>query len=68
MNLYNLKEVTNKTGMSRASIYRFYERNADLWDQTKIKVKKRLIPESHLVLISKTNIYSSRDFIKQKKG
>jgi len=58
MNLYNLKEVSDKTGMSRASIYRFYERRPELWVETKIKIKKRLIPEAHLPLITKTNIYA----------
>lgn len=58
MNLFNLKETTERTGMSRASIYRFYERNPELWNETKIKTKKRLIPEEHLIKITKTNIYA----------
>jgi len=68
MNLYNLKEASEKTGMSRASIYRFYERNTHLWHETKIKVKKRLIPESHLVLISKTNIYTKALQLEEQNG
>lgn len=67
MNLYNLKEVSQKTGMSRASIYRFYERNTELWEQTKIKLKKRLIPESHLSLITKTNIYTTALRLEKEK-
>jgi hypothetical protein len=59
MNLYNLKEVSEKAGVSRATIYRFYERNNGLWNETKIKTKKRLIPESHLSLITKSNIYTT---------
>jgi predicted DNA-binding transcriptional regulator AlpA len=35
MNLYNLKETSKKTGMSGASIYRFYERNTELWNEQK---------------------------------
>lgn len=58
MHLYNLKETSEKTGVSRATIYRFYEKHPDLWAETKIKIKKRLIPEEHLSLITKTNIYT----------
>lgn len=58
MNLFNLQETTERTGVSRATIYRFYERNQHLWDETKLKNKKRLIPEDHLAMITKTNIYA----------
>lgn len=56
--LFNLKETSKQTGVSRATIYRFYERNPELWDETVIKTKKRLIPESHLNKIVKSNIYA----------
>lgn len=58
MNLFDLKETSEKTGVSRATIYRFYDKNPQLMAETKIKNKKRLIPEAHLPLITKTNIYS----------
>lgn len=58
MKLYNLKETSEKTGVSRATIYRYYEAHPELWEQTKIKNKKRLIPEEHLNLITKSNIYA----------
>lgn len=56
MKLFNLKEVSEKTGVSRAAIYRFYEEHPDLWNETQVKNKQRLIPEEHLNLIAKTNI------------
>lgn len=52
MNLYSLKEVSQLSAMSRASIYRFYNKNSHLWQETKIKNKKRMIPESHITLIA----------------
>ena len=58
MKLYDLKETSEKTGMSRATIYRFYEKNPELWSETNLKIKKRLIPETHLSSITKTNIYA----------
>ena len=58
MKLFNIKETSTQTGVSRATIYRFYEKNPDLWLETKIKTKKRLIPEAHLNLITKKNIYA----------
>lgn len=32
---------------SRSSIYRFYKKNDGLWEQTKLKSNKRLIPQEH---------------------
>jgi hypothetical protein len=66
MKLFNLKETSEKTGLSRATIYRYYERNPDLWSETHIKNKKRLIPEEHLPLITKTNIYAKHLAIEQE--
>ena len=57
MNLFNLKETSEKTGLSRATIYRYYEKYPELWAETKLK-KKRLIPEAHLNSMTKTNIYA----------
>ena len=57
MKLFNLKETSDNTGLSRATIYRFYKKNPQLMSETKLKNKKRLIPEAHLILIAKTNIY-----------
>jgi len=65
MKLYNLKETIKNTGVSRATIYRFYDENPILWEETKIKTKKRLIPEAHLNLIAKNNIYA--DSLSMKK-
>lgn len=72
MKLNNLKETTNKTGVSRATIYRFYEKNPQLWAETKINTKKRLIPEKHLNLIAKNNIYvdnieKDKSIVKQQR-
>jgi hypothetical protein len=58
MNLFNLKETTERTGISRSSIYRFYETNPELRSETKLRNKKRLIPEAHLSLMTRTNIYT----------
>lgn len=66
MNLFNLKETTERTGVSRATIYRFYEKNPELWNETLIKNKKRLIPEEHLTLITKTNIYAKHLALEQE--
>ena len=57
MKLFNLIETTEKTGRSRASIYRFYILHPHLICEKKFKNKKCLIPEAHLGLIAKTNIY-----------
>lgn len=68
MKLNNLKETTNKTGVSRASIYRFYEKNPHLWKDTYKKSKKRLIPENHLNLIVKNNMYRNNIELERSIG
>ncbi|MBC7410107.1 MAG: hypothetical protein H7339_17115 [Arcicella sp.] len=32
---------------SRSSVYRFYKKNDGLWEETKMKSNKRMIPQSH---------------------
>lgn len=58
MNTFNLKETSEKTGVKRATIYRFYDKNPLLKCETKIVNRKKVIPEHHLPLIAKNNIYT----------
>ena len=58
MHYFNLRQTSEKSGLSRATIYRFYDRNPELWNETQLKSKKRIIPESHLTLLTKSNIYA----------
>jgi hypothetical protein len=65
MNFYNLNETVEKIGLGRCSIYRYYESNPELWHETKIESKRRLIPESHLKLLCKKNIYTRASEIEE---
>jgi hypothetical protein len=47
MKYETIKKFTNSVGKSRSTIYRFYVNRPDLFSQTKIEDRKRIIPESH---------------------
>lgn len=42
-----INEFIRIAGISRSKLYRFYKKNDELWQETKIKSNKRLIPASH---------------------
>lgn len=68
MQLFNLKETSERTGVSRATIYRFYEKNPELREETKIRNRKKVIPEAHLNLITKSNIYAKTLALDKQTG
>lgn len=47
MRLENLKEFIISTKSSKSTIYRFYRKNKDLFEQTKLKSGKRVFPVDH---------------------
>lgn len=47
MKLENLKEFIISTKSSKSTIYRFYKKNKDLFEQTKLKSGKRVFPVDH---------------------
>lgn len=42
-----INEFIKVANISRSKLYRFYKKNNELWQETKIKSNKRLIPTSH---------------------
>ena len=47
MKIDNIKEFIKRTKKSKSTIYRFYERNPELWSETKKKNNKRVFPVEH---------------------
>lgn len=47
MKYEKISEFVTKARSSRSSVYRFYNKNEDLWSETKKKGNKRLIPAEH---------------------
>lgn len=47
MKIENIKEFIKRTKTSKSTIYRFYKKNLELWDETKIKSNKRVFPVDH---------------------
>lgn len=47
MKIQNIAEFVKTTKSSKSSVYRFYKKNQELWDQTKLKRNKRYFPLEH---------------------
>ena len=47
MKYENLKNFIISTKASKSTIYRFYKKNEELWNETKIPSGKRLFPIDH---------------------
>jgi hypothetical protein len=47
MKYETIKEFTKSVKKSRSSIYRFYNKRSDLFAETKLKRRKRIIPNTH---------------------
>jgi hypothetical protein len=47
MKIESIKEFTKRIKKSKSTVYRFYERNPELWLETKLKSNKRLLPVEH---------------------
>lgn len=47
MNIENIKEFIKRTKNSKSTIYRFYQKNSELWEETKLKSNKRYFPIEH---------------------
>lgn len=47
MKIESIKEFTKRIKKSKSTVYRFYERNPELWLETKLKSNKRLFPVEH---------------------
>jgi hypothetical protein len=47
MQIENIKEFEKRTKNSKSTIYRFYRKNPELWNETKKKGNKRLFPVTH---------------------
>jgi hypothetical protein len=47
MQIENIKEFEKRTKNSKSTIYRFYRKNPELWNETKKKGNKRIFPVTH---------------------
>lgn len=47
MRIENIKEFLKRTKISKSTLYRFYKKNPELWEETKLKYRKRFIPVNH---------------------
>lgn len=47
MQIENIKEFEKRTKTSKSTIYRFYGKHPELWNQTKMVKNKRLFPVQH---------------------
>ena len=66
MKLENIKEFTVTTKASKSKIYRFYKKNENLWDETKLKNNKRLFPVDHARYFDSEIMFDENKILRQE--
>ena len=62
----NVKEFERRTKKSKSTIYRFYKKNTELWDDTILKGNKRLFPVEHAKYFDSEIMYDENKVLRQQ--
>lgn len=68
MKYENLKEFITSTKSSKSTIYRFYKKNIELFDETKLKSGKRFFPANHARYFDSEIMYDENKELRQENG
>ena len=66
MKIENIKEFIQRTKASKSSIYRFYKKNSELWDETKMKNNKRVFPVEHARYFDSEIMFDENKLLRQE--
>ena len=66
MKYENLKEFITSTKTSKSTIYRFYRKNKQLFEQTKIKNNKRIFPVDHIRYFDSEFLFDENKVLRQE--
>ena len=66
MKIENVKEFTRRTKASKSTIYRFYKRNPELWNDTKLRNNKRVFPIEHAKYFDSEIMFDENKLLKQE--
>lgn len=68
MKYENLKEFTKSTKSSKSTIYRFYKKNKELFEDTKMTNGKRVFPSEHGRYFDSEILYDEIKVLNQENG
>lgn len=68
MKYENLKEFITSTKSSKSTIYRFYKKNKELFDESKLKSGKRVFPCTHARYFDSEVMYEENKELRQENG
>lgn len=66
MKYENLKEFITSTKSSKSTIYRFYKKNIELFDETKLKSGKRFFPVNHARYFDSEIMFDENKILRQE--
>lgn len=66
MKYEKIKEFTLTTKASKSRIYRFYKKNLELWNDTKLKNNKRLFPVDHARYFDSEVMFDENKILRQE--
>lgn len=66
MKYENLKNFIISTKASKSTIYRFYKKNEELWNETKLKNGKRLFPVDHCRYFDSEIMFDENKILRQE--
>lgn len=66
MKYENITEFKITTKVSKSKVYRFYKKNEELWNETKLKNGKRLFPTDHARYFDSEIMFDENKILRQE--
>ena len=66
MKYENITEFKITTKASKSKVYRFYKKNEELWNETKLKNGKRLFPTDHARYFDSEIMFDENKILRQE--
>jgi len=66
MKYENITEFKITTKASKSKVYRFYKKNVELWNETKLKIGKRLFPTDHARYFDSEIMFDENKILRQE--
>lgn len=66
MKIENINEFIKTTKTSKSTIYRFYKKNDELWNETKMKNNKRMFPKDHAKYFDSEIMFDENKVLRQE--
>lgn len=68
MKIESVKEFLERAKVSRSTLYRFYKKNPELWEETKLKYNKRFVPVHHNRYFDSEIMFDENKLLRQENN